>query len=120
MKRNGVKKEFIVADFLYADEFLKGPTNRKPKEGTRYFYYTGPNDEKTRDFCKYILKLDKVFSEEEIKFMSDMLGYSVLRYKGSYNCRHEWVQFNGKRIKTPAPTVSQIDRLIEKNINYGG
>lgn len=95
-----------------------GPSERKKEAGVDYYYYFGPKDSKNRDFCSYMLRLDKVFSEEEIQFMSDMLGYPVLEYAGSYNCRHRWAKFRGKFINTPAPTVRQIDHLIQININY--
>jgi hypothetical protein len=90
--------------------------NRKPQEGEDYYYYTGPEDEKTREFCKHVLMLDKVFSSTDIDIMSNYLNYDVLKYKGSYNCRHNWVRFRGKRISTPEPTVNQIRSLINKGI----
>lgn len=116
--RHGVGKQFVEAYEIIPFTFLKGPTKRTPEEGQDYFYYSGPVDSKTREFCKYMMKLGKVFSSDEIEFMSDILGYPVLKYAGSYNCRHSWVKFRGKVIKTPAPTVRQIDNLIEKNINF--
>ena len=73
---------------------------RKPEEGMDYFYYSGPDDDKTRPFCKLMLKIDKVFSTEEIDKIGEELNYDVLKYKGSYNCRHKWVRFRGKRIST--------------------
>lgn len=89
----------------------------RPKEdGVRYYYYNGPLDDKTRPFCKLMLKIDKVFSDEEIQYISDNLGYSVLQYKGSYNCRHQWIQFRGKRINTPKPTQRDIRKLINNGI----
>jgi len=90
--------------------------DRKPKPGEDYYYYVGPDDEKTRDFCKEMLKIDKVFSDTDIDIMSNYLNYDVLKYKGSYNCRHNWVKFRGKKINTPEPTIPQIKRLISKGI----
>lgn len=112
-KQVGRDKRFVEAYEILKDEF-----DRALEEGETYYYYIGPDDEKTRDFCKYMLKLDKVFSSDEILFMSERLGYSVAQYKGSYNCRHRWVRFRGKFILTPAPTNRQIENLIERNINY--
>lgn len=89
---------------------------RKPKEGEDYYYYIGPNDQKTREFCKEMLRIDKVFSETDIDIMSNYLNYDVLKYKGSYNCRHNWIKFRGKVITTPEPTVRQIKSLVSKGI----
>lgn len=91
-------------------------TARKPEEGEDYYYYSGPLDDKTRDFCKRMLKIDKVFSSTDIDILSNYLDYDVLQYKGSYNCRHKWVRFRGKVISTPEPTVAQIRSLIKSGI----
>jgi len=63
-----------------------------------------------------MLKIDKVFSQSEIDRISDELGYDVLVYCGSYNCRHQWIRFRGKRINTPVPTSRQIRKLINDGI----
>lgn len=97
-------------------EFTTDFADRKPEKGEEYYYYVGPDDEKTRPFCKLMLKIDKVFSLEEINKISDELNYPVLKYKGSYNCRHEWVRFRGARIFTPKPTVREIRKLINKGV----
>jgi hypothetical protein len=90
--------------------------NRKPEQGMHYFYYSGPLDDKTREFCKLMLNIDKVFSEEEINKISEELNYDVLKYEGSYNCRHKWVRFRGKIISTPSPTMREIRKLINNGI----
>lgn len=111
MRRTGYKRsqiEVLPAGQMFAD--------RKPVPGTNYFYYNGPLDEKTRAFCRLLLKLDKVFSDEQIQSMSDELGYDVLEYCGSYNCRHQWIQFRGKFINTPDPTLRQIRVIINNGI----
>jgi hypothetical protein len=92
---------------------------RNPEEGLTYWYYSGPLDEKTRPFCKRLLSMDKVFSDEEIKKISDELNYNVLEFVGAYNCRHSWVRFRGKIISTPAPTVREIRKLINDGIEVG-
>lgn len=89
---------------------------RIPEEGEDYFYYDGPLDEKTRDFCRLMLKIDKVFSRSQIDYISRELGYDVLVYCGSYNCRHNWIRFRGRFISTPEPTLGQIRKLINRGI----
>jgi hypothetical protein len=118
------RKDFEILQFVkkhgiprwQIEEIKEEFADRKPKEGMNYFYYVGPNDEKTRDFCKQMLKYDKVISELDIEILSNYLNYDVKEYKGSYNCRHNWVKFRGKRISTPELTVKQIKRLRDLGI----
>ena len=98
------------------EEIKEEFADRKPKEGETYYYYSGPLDDKTRDFCKTMLKYDKVLSEVDMDILSNYLDYDVKKYKGSYNCRHSWVRFRGKRISTPELTITQIRNLVRKGI----
>lgn len=109
IKNLGVPKNQVVE---IPDTFA----NRIPQEGEQYYYYSGPLDEKTRAFCKRMLNIDKVFSSTDIEILTNYLDYDVLKYRGSYNCRHNWVRFRGKRISTPEPTVAQIRSLINVGI----
>ena len=102
------RKQIVELSDTFAD--------RIPQEGEDYYYYSGPSDEKTRPFCNKMLRLDKVFSSTDINILTNYLNYDVLEYKGSYNCRHNWVRFRGKRISTPEPTVKQIRELIKVGI----
>lgn len=102
-----------------SSEVEKLPTElaeRKPEKGEDYYYYLGPLDKKTREFCSTILKLDKVFSKSQIDYISEELGYDVLVYCGSFNCRHNWIKFRGRVISTPPPTVGQIRKIINRGI----
>jgi predicted transcriptional regulator len=88
---------------------------------TSFYVYTGPRDEKNRDFCRLMLDLDKFFTQENIDRMSLIAGYNVDFYMGSYNCRHKWVR---ARIKgkiqegyiPPTPTDSQINKIGRRAI----
>lgn len=121
-----LKKEERLLKLLSSDKFGTKKThvielkenfaNRKPEKGESYYYYSGPDDDKTRQFCKLMLKIDKVFSQFEIDKISEELNYDVLEYKGSYNCRHKWIRFRGKIISTPAPTMREIRKLIHEGI----
>lgn len=55
-----------------------------------FYYYDGPLDDKTREFCATILLQGKFYSQEEIDYLSSRLGYNVDLYGGSYGCRHQW------------------------------
>mgnify|MGYP006390283105 CR=1 FL=1 len=109
MRDKGIPKRLI-------EEIPLEFASRKPEEGVDYYYYSGPLDDKTRPFCKQMLTYDKVVSEVDLDILSNYLDYDVKKYKGSYNCRHNWVKFRGKRISTPELTTSQIRKLISKGI----
>lgn len=55
-----------------------------------FYYYDGPLDDKTREFCATLLLQGKFYSQEEIDYLSSRLGYNVDLYCGSYGCRHQW------------------------------
>lgn len=119
----GVSKSKVEAFELLSDkQEFKDITVKK---GDEYYVYTGPAAE--RDFCVYMLKIDKVFSKEEINTLSTLMGYDVFEYEpgpimkdggpGGPNCKHKWRRFRGKFIISGnVPTNRQIDVLISKNI----
>jgi Putative phage serine protease XkdF len=69
----------------------------RPEERIR-FKYVGPNDEKTRRFCKDMLQIKKVYRAEDIDELSnsganEQFGsYNIFLWRGSFNCRHTWVR----------------------------
>ena len=74
----------------------KDPTD----EGEIKFRYAGPTAQ--RDFCKAMLRLGKVYTEEEIGRMAGFNtefgrgkgggSYDKFKYKGGPNCTHYWEQ----------------------------
>ena len=87
-----------------------------------FYYYDGPLDEKTREFCQSVLLLGKFFTQNDIDKLSVKAGYNVDLYMGSYNCRHNWIRARIKgRIQkgyTPeTPTGRDINSLGKKSIN---
>lgn len=63
------------------------------------YKYVGPKDEKNRTFCAEMMKANRVFRIEDINEMSLRTvnevgpdGYDIFTWRGSYNCRHKWVQ----------------------------
>ena len=100
-------------DVIFKREFINTSAIRsaaKPDEvsfmdspNTRIRYkYVGPRDSKNRDFCRFLLDIDKVFKKEDINSMS--LGgvntgfgpgpknnfYDIFQFKGGKYCRHSW------------------------------
>lgn len=57
-------------------------------EPDELFLYAGPNDLKTREFCK--ARVGEVFTREEIDAMDNGQLPNVMLTGGGYNCRHQW------------------------------
>ena len=73
----------------------KDPTD----EGEIKFRYSGPSAQRT--FCRAMLRLNKVYTEEEIGRMAGFNpgfgangsnSYDIFKYKGGPNCQHFWEQ----------------------------
>lgn len=65
---------------------------------------SGIIDSRSRPFCVEMVRLDKIFTREEISRISFQLRYSVFKYAGSYGCRHRWQKvFLKKRPKNEVP-----------------
>lgn len=97
-----------------------------------FYYYYGPASK--RDFCKYMLQKDQVFSSGEIELLAELLasgGETYLSFNGrdyvpgpimpyggpgGPNCRHEWRKFRGKLLLQPAVTDRTIKTLVNKSI----
>ena len=83
---------------------------RKPlaEISIRYSYEVSPGlgeaiIDTTRDFCRRLIQLDKIYSRREIEQISQRLGYSVWQRRGGFYhnprtgvttpyCRHRWVE----------------------------
>ena len=71
---------------------------KDPKdEGEIKYRYSGPAGQ--RDFCKAMLRLNKVYTEDEIDRMAGLnpgfgprgaSRYDIFKYKGGPNCQHGW------------------------------
>jgi len=98
---------------LYA-EFAVKRSDSNPDDGSLQdtsqfkvlYKYNGPRDSKNRTFCRQVLNLDLLYRLEDINKMSlfgandEFSTYDIFTYKGSYNCRHSWVQKFFKREDT--------------------
>ena len=80
---------------------ILGKTGVKKDEGMQQRYrYAGPQDSGNRPFCSRMLRLNKLFTYEEVMDMQARLSlfgaprgnqtYSVFQFKGGVNCRHAW------------------------------
>lgn len=113
----GISKENLV----FEDEQNEGEArifalkkkdiNNAIDPNTPFYYYDGPNDDKTRPFCKALLKLDKLFNLEDIDRLSRYVGYDVELYFGGFNCRHKWkrARIKGKLQKGFEPKTPTLN-----------
>jgi hypothetical protein len=87
------KKEFaILAD-------PNAPSAQDTPDVKFRYKYVGPQDDKNRTFCAEMMRANRVFRIEDIMEMSDRNvnpvgpdGYDMFEWRGSFNCRHRWVQ----------------------------
>ena len=68
------------------------------------YKYVGPKDDLNRTFCAEMMAARRVFRIEDIMEMSNRSvnevgpdGYDIFTWRGSYNCRHRWVQLMYQR-----------------------
>lgn len=67
------------------------------------YKYAGPRDNKNRQFCADMLRLNRVYRIEDIDRLSDETAneefgfYEIFTWRGSYNCRHQWVRLIYKK-----------------------
>jgi len=69
------------------------------------YKYVGPKDDLNRTFCAEMMSARRVFRIEDIMEMSNRSvnevgpdGYDIFTWRGSYNCRHRWVQLMYQRV----------------------
>jgi hypothetical protein len=74
-----------------------GPSIENEEEyKVRYKYVLNPDINgpalipTSRDFCKELIRQNKVFRVEDIENATNDFGQSPLVYRGSWNCRHVW------------------------------
>lgn len=67
--------------------------------GQRIRYkYVGPRDKKNRTFCEQMMTANRVYRIEDIQQMTadqanaEFGYYDIFQWRGSFNCRHFWVQ----------------------------
>lgn len=96
--------EFILSD-IQQEQILKVAyaSNNTLEDGQTYYKYDGDADPQ-RDFCKKLLRLNKLYTKDEINLMSfrnenkgfgkgkgrGATPYSIFKYAGGKNCKHYW------------------------------
>ena len=85
---------------------------------TRY-KYVGPRDDKNRKFCREMLSKNRVYRIEDIEQLTadqanEEFGYySIFLWRGSFNCRHQWVRLVYKadtKIRNTASSTKGLEK----------
>ena len=98
---DGTKSNFEnVGDYLKGivglDILGKQDADKEPEIKYRY---TGPITSNSRSFCKAMVRLNKLYTRQEIRDMDSSINtgfrhngqpYSIFDFKGGVNCRHYW------------------------------
>lgn len=86
------------------------------------YKYVGPKDEKNRTFCREMMQANRVFRIEDINEMSLRSvnsvgpdGYDIFLWRGSFNCRHRWVQLMYRREGTIVNKSTVRKGLIDED-----
>ena len=93
-------------DFVNVGDYLKGIVGLDilgkkglDDEPEIKYRYTGPISSDSRNFCRAMVRLNKVYTREEINdmdtsintgFRHDGQPYSIFQFKGGVNCKHYW------------------------------
>jgi hypothetical protein len=98
-----VKVEKITPQMVHKmnEEKFSSPnesSNLDTAETRIRFKYVGPRDSKNRQFCADMLATNRVYREEDIDNLTngtenpEFGNYDIFLWRGSYNCRHQWVK----------------------------
>jgi hypothetical protein len=110
------KQDFaIIAD-------PNAPSAQDTDEVKFRYKYVGPRDKKNRTFCAEMMAANRVFRIEDLRTMSDQSvnpvgpsGYSIIEWRGSYNCRHKFVQLVYRRDTRIVNKASVRTGLIDED-----
>jgi len=91
------------------------------------YKYTGPQDNRNRKFCARLLSLNLLFRKEDIQKLSvrganEQFGfYDIFKYKGSFNCRHNWTPVEvfvaeDRALLVAALIAGQADTTVKKPV----
>jgi len=90
------------------------------------YKYVGPKDDLNRTFCAEMMDARRVFRIEDIMEMSNRSvnevgpdGYDIFTWRGSYNCRHRWVQLVYQRTGRIVNN-DKVDTGVEDEDNMPG
>jgi len=111
---------------------ILGKQDLEKKPETKY-RYAGPLSSNTRNFCRAMVRLNKIYSREEISsmdssintgFRHDGQAYSIFDFKGGVNCNHYWEELEVYKegrdtvIISKGRTSGDAGRVASSSNNY--
>lgn len=74
---------------------------KKDEPAQQRYRYTGPRDSNSRDFCRAMVRMNKLYTYDEIQQMRNAVTeglafrrgggtYDIFQFKGGARCRHAW------------------------------
>jgi len=84
------------------------------------FKYVGPVDDRNRQFCADMMSANRVYRIEDIDALSDSVAnpefgfYEIFTWRGSYNCRHQWVRLIYKKTGSIINSADSTRGLTEE------
>jgi hypothetical protein len=97
------------------------------------YRYTGPISSDSRNFCRAMVRLNKLYTREEINdmdtaintgFRHDGQPYSIFEFKGGVNCKHYWEEVEVYREGRSSVVISKgrasgnAGRIASASNNY--
>ena len=113
------KYDFSVGDYAKPNE--KSGTDSIGSDRIRY-KYVGPRDKKNRTFCAQMMTANRVYRIEDIQEMTQVQAnaefgyYDIFKWRGSFNCRHFWVELTYKPTGTIINKSSVRKGLVSDEI----
>lgn len=138
--RNIVEIDMSQEEFNTIGDYLKGVTAldilgkrvKKDEPAVTKYRYAGPPAE--RNYCKAMLRMQKLYTRQEIEEMSrrvdtgfrhDSSSYSIFDFKGGVNCKHYWEEvlvFKGQNDRTimisKGPASGRAGQIASRSNNY--
>jgi hypothetical protein len=113
---NNPEKSLLSKAWEFVTTGVARPNIGSSQDGKLYasrYRYSGQTTEKSRDFCKKMTKLNKLYRKEDIELMSQKTNtnpgwgprgadtYDIFLYKGGGACHHYWTRETYKRFIDP-------------------
>ena len=113
---NNSEKSLLSKAWEFVTTGVARPTATSSQDGKLYasrYRYTGQTTEKSREFCKKMTALNKLYRKEDIELMSQKSDtnpgwgprgadtYDIFLYKGGGACHHFWTRETYKRFTDP-------------------
>jgi hypothetical protein len=95
------------------------PSNEDTSRVRVRYKYAGPRDNKNRQFCADMLRLNRVYRIEDIEELSaetpnpEFGNYSIFTWRGSFNCRHQWVKLLYKKKGDIGISAREVKNLVD-------